>query len=305
MKIGNFDSLLEDHLEDAKIIAIPHHQEEEDLEEGREELPLPEILPILPLKNTVLFPGVIMPISVKREASLELINDAKKDRLIGVVSQRNDNDTPSREDFYDIGVVARIIKILKIPDGSISVLVQGTHRFQITEFVEEQPYFKAKVIEAPELLPDEQDEEFTATMEVVRDISLKLAKETNTGGFEVPFVLQNIENDFFLVNYVASTSPLAVNEKQDILEQDSLITRAWAIIKYFGVELQKATLRKEIQNKVHMDFDKQQRDYFLHQQIQTIQKELGNESFEADIEKFKEQAKGKKWNEKIQKHFDK
>ena len=305
MKIGNFDSLLEDHLEDAKIIAIPHHQEEEDLEEGREELPLPEILPILPLKNTVLFPGVIMPISVKREASLELINDAKKDRLIGVVSQRNDNDTPSREDFYDIGVVARIIKILKIPDGSISVLVQGTHRFQITEFVEEQPYFKAKVIEAPELLPDEQDEEFTATMEVVRDISLKLAKETNTGGFEVPFVLQNIENDFFLVNYVASTSPLAVNEKQDILEQDSLITRAWAIIKYFGVELQKATLRKEIQNKVHMDFDKQQRDYFLHQQIQTIQKELGNESFEADIEKFNEQAKGKKWNEKIQKHFDK
>ena len=305
MKIGNFDSLLEDHLEDAKIIAIPHHQEEEDLEEGREELPLPEILPILPLKNTVLFPGVIMPISVKREASLELINDAKKDRLIGVVSQRNDNDTPSREDFYDIGVVARIIKILKIPDGSISVLVQGTHRFQITEFVEEQPYFKAKVVEAPELLPDEQDEEFTATMEVVRDISLKLAKETNTGGFEVPFVLQNIENDFFLVNYVASTSPLAVNEKQDILEQDSLITRAWAIIKYCGVELQKATLRKEIQNKVHMDFDKQQRDYFLHQQIQTIQKELGNESFEADIEKFKEQAKGKKWNEKIQKHFDK
>ena len=305
MKTGNFDSLLEDHLEDAKIIAIPHHQEEEDLEEGREELPLPEILPILPLKNTVLFPGVIMPISVKREASLELINDAKKDRLIGVVSQRNDNDTPSREDFYDIGVVARIIKILKIPDGSISVLVQGTHRFQITEFVEEQPYFKAKVTEAPELLPDEQDEEFTATMEVVRDISLKLAKETNTGGFEVPFVLQNIENDFFLVNYVASTSPLAVNEKQDILEQDSLITRAWAIIKYFGVELQKATLRKEIQNKVHMDFDKQQRDYFLHQQIQTIQKELGNESFEADIEKFKEQAKGKKWNEKIQKHFDK
>ena len=109
-------------------------------------------------------------------------------------------------------------------------------------------------------------------MEVVRDISLKLAKETNTGGFEVPFVLQNIENDFFLVNYVASTSPLAVNEKQDILEQDSLITRAWAIIKYFGVELQKATLRKEIQNKVHMDFDKQQRDYFLHQQIQTIQR---------------------------------
>ena len=305
MKIGNFDSLLEDHLEDAKIIAIPHHQEEEDLEEGREELPLPEILPILPLKNTVLFPGVIMPISVKREASLELINDAKKDRLIGVVSQRNPNDTPRRVDFYAIGVVAHIIKILKIPDGSISVLVQGTHRFQITEFVEEQPYFKAKVTEAPELLPDEQDEEFTATMEVVRDISLKLAKETNTGGFEVPFVLQNIENDFFLVNYVASTSPLAVNEKQDILEQDSLITRAWAIIKYFGVELQKATLRKEIQNKVHMDFDKQQRDYFLHQQIQTIQKELGNESFEADIEKFKEQAKGKKWNEKIQKHFDK
>jgi endopeptidase La len=305
MKIGNFDSLFEDHLEDAKIIAIPHQRDEEEMEEEHTDAPLPEVLPILPLKNTVLFPGVIMPISIKREASLELINDAKKERLIGVVSQRNDNDAPSKEDFYSIGVVARIIKILKIPDGSISVLVQGTHRFQITEFVEEQPYFKAKIQESPELLPEEQDEEFSATMEVVRDISLKLAKETSTGGLEVPFVLQNIDNDFFLINYVASTSPLSVSEKQDILEQNSLVTRAWAIIKYFGVELQKATLRKEIQNKVHMDFDKQQRDYFLHQQIQTIQKELGNESFEADIEKFKEQAKTKQWNEKIQKHFDK
>ena len=305
MKTGNFDSLFEDHLEDAKIIAIPHQRDEEEMEEEHTDAPLPEVLPILPLKNTVLFPGVIMPISIKREASLELINDAKKERLIGVVSQRNDNDTPSKEDFYSIGVVARIIKILKIPDGSISVLVQGTRRFQITEFVEEQPYFKAKIQESPELLPEEQDEEFSATMEVVRDISLKLAKETSTGGLEVPFVLQNIDNDFFLINYVASTSPLSVSEKQDILEQNSLVTRAWAIIKYFGVELQKATLRKEIQNKVHMDFDKQQRDYFLHQQIQTIQKELGNESFEADIEKFKEQAKTKQWNEKIQKHFDK
>lgn len=305
MKIGNFDSLFEDHLEDAKIIAISHQRDEEEMEEEHTDAPLPEVLPILPLKNTVLFPGVIMPISIKREASLELINDAKKERLIGVVSQRNDNDAPSKEDFYSIGVVARIIKILKIPDGSISVLVQGTHRFQITEFVEEQPYFKAKIQESPELLPEEQDEEFSATMEVVRDISLKLAKETSTGGLEVPFVLQNIDNDFFLINYVASTSPLSVSEKQDILEQNSLVTRAWAIIKYFGVELQKATLRKEIQNKVHMDFDKQQRDYFLHQQIQTIQKELGNESFEADIEKFKEQAKTKQWNEKIQKHFDK
>ena len=305
MKIGNFDSLFEDHLEDAKIIAIPHQRDEEQMEEEHTDAPLPEVLPILPLKNTVLFPGVIMPISIKREASLELINDAKKERLIGVVSQRNDNDAPSKEDFYSIGVVARIIKILKIPDGSISVLVQGTRRFQITEFVEEQPYFKAKIQESPELLPEEQDEEFSATMEVVRDISLRLAKETSTGGLEVPFVLQNIDNDFFLINYVASTSPLSVSEKQDILEQNSLVTRAWAIIKYFGVELQKATLRKEIQNKVHMDFDKQQRDYFLHQQIQTIQKELGNESFEADIEKFKEQAKTKQWNEKIQKHFDK
>ena len=305
MKIGNFYSLFEDHLEQAKNIPIPHQRDEEEMEEEHTDAPLPEVLPILPLKNTVLFPGVIMPISIKREASLELINDAKKERLIGVVSQRNDNDTPSKEDFYSIGVVARIIKILKIPDGSISVLVQGTRRFQITEFVEEQPYFKAKIQESPELLPEEQDEEFSATMEVVRDISLKLAKETSTGGLEVPFVLQNIDNDFFLINYVASTSPLSVSEKQDILEQNSLVTRAWAIIKYFGVELQKATLRKEIQNKVHMDFDKQQRDYFLHQQIQTIQKELGNESFEADIEKFKEQAKTKQWNEKIQKHFDK
>ncbi|EGD33971.1 endopeptidase La [Capnocytophaga sp. oral taxon 338] len=303
MRIGNFDSLLhEENLnENTEIIPLTNPDEEHETQEE----PLPEIIPILPVKNTVLFPGVITPISIRRESAMQLIHEAKNENLIGIVSQKNNNEIPDKEDIYRVGTVAHVLKTLKIPDGSISIFVQGARRFEIEEFVEEQPYFKARINEIPEVRPNPDDEEFSATVEVVRDISLRLAKEMSNGSFEIPFVLQNIDSEYFLINYVASSSPLSVVEKQDILEQNNYLTRAWAIIKYFGVELQKATLRKEIQNKVNLDFDKQQRDYFLHQQIQTIQKELGNESFEADIEKFKEQAKNKKWNEKIQKHFDK
>nr|WP_314296743.1 endopeptidase La [Capnocytophaga gingivalis] len=278
----------------------------EDQEESEEEEdPFPEQLPILPVKNMVLFPGALSSITIRRDSALELINDARDSRLIGVVSQRSNEEEATPENLYSIGVVAHIIKVLKTPEGTTHILVQGRDRFQIESFTATIPYIVAKIKEVPEIVPNEDDQEFLSSVEVVKDISLKLAKELPEGNQEIAFTIQNIENNYFLLNYVASSFSLSVTEKQEILEQDSLLTRAWTIIKYLGVELQKASLRKEIQKKVHIDFDKQQRDYFLHQQIQTIQKELGNESFEADIEKFKQQAKEKKWNEKVQKHFDK
>ena len=302
MKIGNFDSFLqgEDFTENTEIISINTGEDRLTLQE-----PLPEVLSILPLKNTVLFPGVVLPITIRREASMQLIKEAMDTKYIGTISQKNDIENPQKEDIYRVGTVARILKTLKIPDGSLTIFVQGTRRFQVEEFVEEQPYFKARVREITEIRPSEEDEQFSATMEVLKDISLRLLKEMSNTSYELPFTIQNIEDDPTLINYLASYSPLSVEEKQEILEQDSFLTRAWAIIKYFGVEIQKVSLRKEIQNKVHKDVDKQQRDFFVHQQIQAIQKELGNESFEADIDKFREQAKKKQWNEKIQKHFEK
>ena len=292
MKIGNFDIFSSEEEPEIHMEVIPISLSEmakdvsEDQEESEEEEdPFPEQLPILPVKNMVLFPGALSSITIRRDSALELINDARDSRLIGVVSQRSNEEEATPENLYSIGVVAHIIKVLKTPEGTTHIV--------------------AKIKEVPEIVPNADDQEFLSSVEVVKDISLKLAKELPEGNQEIAFTIQNIENNYFLLNYVASSFSLSVTEKQEILEQDSLLTRAWTIIKYLGVELQKASLRKEIQKKVHIDFDKQQRDYFLHQQIQTIQKELGNESFEADIEKFKQQAKEKKWNEKVQKHFDK
>ena len=312
MKIGNFDIFSSEEEPEIHMEVIPISLSEmaedvsEDQEDSEEEEdPFPEQLPILPVKNMVLFPGALSSITIRRDSALELINDARHSRLIGVVSQRSNEEEATPENLYSIGVVAHIIKVLKTPEGTTHILVQGRDRFQIESFTATTPYIVAKIKEVPEIVPKEDDQEFLSSVEVVKDISLKLAKELPEGNQEIAFTIQNIENNYFLLNYVASSFPLSVTEKQEILEQDSLLTRAWTIIKYLGVELQKASLRKEIQKKVHIDFDKQQRDYFLHQQIQTIQKELGNESFEADIEKFKQQAKEKKWNEKVQKHFDK
>ena len=312
MKIGNFDIFSSEEEPEIHMEVIPISLSEmakdvsEDQEESEEEEdPFPEQLPILPVKNMVLFPGALSSITIRRDSALELINDARDSRLIGVVSQRSNEEEATPENLYSIGVVAHIIKVLKTPEGTTHILVQGRDRFQIESFTATAPYIVAKIKEVPEIVPKEDDQEFLSSVEVVKDISLKLAKELPEGNQEIAFTIQNIENNYFLLNYVASSFSLSVTEKQEILEQDSLLTRAWTIIKYLGVELQKASLRKEIQKKVHIDFDKQQRDYFLHQQIQTIQKELGNESFEADIEKFKQQAKEKKWNEKVQKHFDK
>ena len=305
MKIGNFDNLsLEDAFEaDAEFIPLMTSEDEERIQKES----LPEILPILPLKNTVLFPGVVIPITAGRDASIQLISDANTgNRMIGVVAQRDENtEEPRLEDIYYVGTTARILRVLKMPDGNVTIIIQGKKRFEIDEIVQEKPYLKAKIKDILEERPIPHDDEFLAMIESIKDLAIRMIKENPNMPSEASFAIQNIESGAFLINFVSSNMNLSVSEKQEILEQNKLLDRGLTAMKYMNLELQKLTLRNDIQSKVRLDLDKQQRDYFLHQQMKTIQEELGGVSYEADMEEMKQRAKNKKWNAKIKEHFEK
>ena len=305
MKIGNFDNLsLEDAFEaDAEFIPLMTSEDEERIQKES----LPEILPILPLKNTVLFPGVVIPITAGRDASIQLISDANTgNRMIGVVAQRDENtEEPRLEDIYYVGTTARILRVLKMPDGNVTIIIQGKKRFEIDEIVQEKPYLKAKIKDILEDRPIPHDDEFLAMIESIKDLAIRMIKENPNMPSEASFAIQNIESGAFLINFVSSNMNLSVSEKQEILEQNKLLDRGLTAMKYMNLELQKLTLRNDIQSKVRLDLDKQQRDYFLHQQMKTIQEELGGVSYEADMEEMKQRAKNKKWNAKIKEHFEK
>lgn len=305
MKIGNFDNLSfdEDLDHEAEIIPLMTSEDEEQIQKET----LPEILPILPLRNTVLFPGVVVPITAGRDASIQLINDAYNgNRIIGVVAQRDENvEQPRLEDIYPIGTTARILRVLKMPDGNLTIIIQGKKRFEIDEIVQEKPYLKANIKDIIEERPHPKDEEFLAMIESIKDLAIRMIRENPNIPSEASFAIQNIESGAFLINFVSSNMNLSVNEKQEILEQNQLMNRGLTAMKYMNLELQKLTLRNDIQSKVRSDMDKQQRDYFLHQQMKTIQEELGGVSYEADVEEMKQRAKTKKWNSKVQEHFEK
>ncbi|GLB51652.1 Lon protease [Neptunitalea chrysea] len=289
--------------EDSELIPLMTPEDEEEIQ--REELP--ESLSILPLRNTVLFPGVVIPISAGRDASIKLINDANNSgKVIGVVSQKDENvETPTLEDINTVGTVARILRVLKMPDGNVTVIIQGKKRFAITEIVEDTPYLKAAISEVPEQRPEIGDKEFSAIIESVRDLSLQIIKDSPNIPTEASFAIKNIESNSFLINFVSSNMNLNVSEKQELLEINDLKERALATLKFMNVESQKLALRNDIQSKVRHDLDQQQREYFLHQQMKTIQEELGGVSYEAEIEEMRERAKTKKWDDKIKEHFEK
>ncbi|GIZ15340.1 Lon protease [Capnocytophaga catalasegens] len=305
MKIGNFDNLSfeEDFEADAEFIPLMTSEDEERIQKESS----PEILPILPLKNTVLFPGVVIPITAGRDASIQLINDAYVgNRMIGVVAQRDENtEEPRLEDIYPVGTTARILRVLKMPDGNVTIIIQGKKRFEIDEIIQEKPYLKAKIKDILEERPTPQDDEFIAMIESIKDLAIRMIKENPNIPSEASFAIQNIESGAFLINFVSSNMNLSVSEKQEILEQSKLLDRGLTAMKYMNLELQKLTLRNDIQSKVRLDLDKQQRDYFLHQQMKTIQEELGGVSYEADVEEMKRRAKDKKWDTKIKEHFEK
>ena len=303
-KILNLDMMsLQNIDEDSDLIPLMTSDDEEAISKES----LPETLPILPLKNTVMFPGVVIPITASRDKSIKLINDSNtNDKLIGVVSQKDSKvQSPSLNDIHPTGTVAKILRVLKMPDGNVTVIIQGKKRFSIEQIVSEEPYITAKIKEIPELKPEKNNKEFGATIESIKDIALKIIEENPNIPSEASFAIKNIQSDSFLVNFVCSNMNLSVDEKYKILNTSDLNERALMCLKQMNVELQRLSLKNDIQSKVRSDLDQQQREYFLHQQLKTIQEELGGVSYDEEINEMRIKASNKKWSKEINDHFKK
>ena len=303
-KILNLDMMsLQNIDEDSDLIPLMTSDDEEAISKES----LPETLPILPLKNTVMFPGVVIPITASRDKSIKLINDSNtNDKLIGVVSQKDSKvQSPSLNDIHPTGTVAKILRVLKMPDGNVTVIIQGKKRFSIEQIVSEEPYITAKIKEIPELKPEKNNKEFGATIESIKDIALKIIEENPNIPSEASFAIKNIQSDSFLVNFVCSNMNLSIDEKYKILNTSDLNERALMCLKQMNVELQRLSLKNDIQSKVRSDLDQQQREYFLHQQLKTIQEELGGVSYDEEINEMRIKATNKKWSKEINDHFKK
>ncbi|QDO94804.1 endopeptidase La [Formosa sediminum] len=307
MKKSNFLSLdslsFQEFDENSELIPLMTPEDEEEINKEQ----LPDTLPILSLRNTVLFPGVVIPITAGRDKSIKLINDANAGgKVIGVVSQKDETiEDPSAKDIYETGTVARILRVLKMPDGNTTVIIQGKKRFKINEVTTEDPYLKATISEVPEIRPANKNKEFLAIIESIKELSLQIIKESPSIPTEASFAIKNIESNSFLINFVASNMNLSVKEKQSLLEANDLKERALETLRYMNVEFQKLELKNDIQLKVQSDMNQQQREYFLHQQMKTIQEELGGVSYEEEIEEMRTRSKEKKWDETVAKHFEK
>jgi ATP-dependent Lon protease len=303
-KILNIDSLSLQELDtDAELIPLMTSEDEEEMNNET----LPETLPILPLRNMVLFPGVVIPITAGRDKSIKLINDANAGgKIIGVVAQKDESvEEPGADDIHKIGTVAKILRVLKMPDGNTTVIIQGKKRFEIDEIITDTPYLQATIKEVNEARPDETDVEFNTIIESVKDLAIQIIKESPNIPTEATFAIKNIESNSFLINFVSSNMNLSVKEKQDLLAVNDLKERALETLRYMNLELQKLELKNDIQSKVRFDLDQQQREYFLHQQMKTIQEELGGVSHDQEIDDMRQKGRAKKWNEKVKTHFEK
>jgi len=267
---------------------------------------IPDWLPVLPLRNTVLFPGVVIPITIGRQKSLKLVQDVYRgSRLLGTLAQLDVvQDDPVPADLFQVGTMAEILKILEMPDGSTTIIIQGKRRFRIREFVSEEPYFKASVESLREIIPNDSNE-FNAIVGSLKDLSIKIAHFSSNIPPEASFAVKNIENSTFLINFICSNTDLGVEEKQKLLEIDDLRDRGVQAISYLVREVQMLELKNDIQNKVKTDIDKQQREFLLNQQIKTIQDELGGNPAEQEIKRLREKAEKKLWKEEVASHFNK
>jgi ATP-dependent Lon protease len=300
----HMDSMSLQHLEDeADLIPLMTPEDEEEINNE----PLPISLPILPLRNTVLFPGVVVPITAGRDKSIQLINEANAgNKVIGVVAQRNpDVENPTPEHLFQTGTVARILRVLKMPDGNTTVIIQGKKPFEIAQYTQEEPYLKADIKPTGWVKPESGDPEFSAIVESIKDLAYKIIKNNPNLPSEASFAIKNIESNAFLVHFVSANLSIDVAQKQALLEMTDLKARAMAVLGYMDVELQKLQLKNDIQSKVRNDLDQQQREYFLHQQMKTIQEELGGISYEEEVNEMVEQSKNKLWDQKTAKHFEK
>lgn len=268
---------------------------------------LPEELSILPLRNNVLFPGVVMPITVGRDKSIKLIQDAYNNkRQIAVVSQKNGElEEPSYDDLNEVGTVAQILKLLKMPDGTSTAIIQGKQRCRLMGMVAEEPYLIARVATFQDTNRVEMDNRMHAIMESIKEMALKIITESPNIPTEASFAIKNIESPTFMVNFIASHMQAEIKEKQQLLVEQNLIKRAEHLLKYLSKELQMLELKNDIQSKVKTDLDKQQREYFLHQQLKEIQNELGENPVQREIADMKARGAKKKWSAKISDVFHK
>ncbi|MBN2697532.1 MAG: endopeptidase La [Bacteroidales bacterium] len=288
--------------EETEYIPLLSEEEEEDLKR----MNIPDVLPILPLRNTVLFPGVVIPITVGRDKSLRLIQEVnRKNKILGAIAQKDASvEDPAYTDLYRIGTVAQILKILEMPDGSTSVIIQGRKRFEMESFLTTKPYHVARIIPLEESV-DEPAEEAKAVAAALKELAIKIIKLSSSIPNEASFAVKNIESPSFLINFLASNSELNLKQKQELLEINSIARRGMNLLGHLSEEVQMLELKNDIQSKVKTDLDQQQREFLLHQQMKTIQDELGGSPQEQEINEFRKRASRKKWGKEIKDTFNK
>jgi ATP-dependent Lon protease len=272
-----------------------------------EDMDVPEIIPILSLRNTVLFPGVVLPISIARPKSIQLIKEVyRADKIVGTTAQKDpETENPRFEDLHTIGTIGQIVKLLEMPDGSTTAIIQGRKRMVLGEMVSDDPYFLAKVKPLPELKPETQSGDFDTIVGSLKDLSLKIIKLNPNISPEASFAIKNIENNTYLINFICSNTDIKIQDKQRLLEVSSMRDRGYMLLEFLVQEIQILELKSELQSKVKSDLDQQQREFLLHQQMKTIQNELGGNPGEKEIEEYKRKAESKKWNSEVKKVFEK
>jgi ATP-dependent Lon protease len=301
MKEMNFLLSPEDEMDFMPIIPL----NENDSDNGTETV-FPTELPLLPLRNTVLFPGVVLPITVGRDKSIKAVNDAyKADKLVGVVAQKDsDIEDPTVTDLEDIGTIARIVKLIKMPDGGTTVIIQGKRRFKVDTILSEDPYFKAKI----ELLEEEEapkDQDFEAYVSNIKDLATQIIQLSPNMPSEAGIILKNIENPSFLIHFISSNLNTELVEKQKLLELNHIQARADLLMQLLQRELQFAELKNKVTTKTKTELDKQQRDYFLQQQLKSIKDELGGDNNEREVKEMQKKSEAKKWPQAAKDLFQK
>lgn len=289
--------------DEPELIPLLTNEDEEQMNAEQ----LPEVVSVLPLRNTVLFPGVVIPITVGRDKSIKLIKDAyATDRIIGVVSQKDVSvEDPKLEDLNNVGTIAQILRMLRMPDGNTTVIIQGKRRFKIANIIQDDPYLRAKIRSFQDVNNVEKDEEFNAIVDSLKDISMQIIQQSPNIPTEASFAIRNIESPSFLINFISSNMNADVEKKQMLLEMDNLKDRATRVLEHLTKELQMLELKNQIQSKVKTDLDKQQREYFLNQQLKTIQEELGGNTPDKEISEMRERARNKKWGKAVEEVFNK
>ena len=277
----------------------------EDHENDRKEK-LPDQLPILPVKNTVLFPGMVLPITVGRQKSIKLVKKAYKgDRTIGVVAQRNSSEEPGLDDLYPVGTVAQIMRMMVLPDGNTTIIIQGRRKFSVDAVKQEEPFMVAGVTYLKDEFPKPVKKETKALLQSLKDMASRILRLNPELPQEAQIALDNIESPGFLTHFLASNITATVDEKQRLLEQLSGPERAQSLLTHLMKDVQMLELKNEIQSKVSGEMDQQQREYFIRQQIKALQDELGIDSSEQEVEKIRARGLEKNWTEVVAKHFNK